>query len=172
MAALPFVFLTNDLHVVSSAILQQTQAPTHVQITKNFLKSHVDDIMSEFFKIKAMGSGTAEEWLKGLDERGKDKRNDAAKWERWEAAGGVQRMRHGDPSEVSDTIRKPKPATTIATPASNDFARPMLGTFGLRSYGMNSGATQVTGPPIRSEQSMSATFCKHNLVLFLPSCEN
>lgn len=166
MAALPFVFLTNDLHVVSSAILQQSQAPPHVQITKNFFKSHIDDILSEFFKIKSMGSGTAEEWLKGLDERGKDKRNDAAKWERWEATGGLQRMRRGDSSEMSDSVRKPKPTTTIATSASNDFPRPMLGTFGLRSYGMNSVAIQATGPPIQSEQSMSTTFCKNNLVLF------
>lgn len=165
MAALPFVFLTNELHVVSSATLQHTQAP-QVQITKNFLKSHIDDIMSEFFKIKAMGSGTAEEWLKGLDERGKDKRNDAAKWERWEAAGGIQRMRRGDPSEASDPIRKPKATTTVATSASNEFPRPMLGTFGLRNYGINSATTQVTGPPIQSEQSMSATFCKNSLVLF------
>jgi hypothetical protein len=93
LAALPFVFLTDDLHVVTSTDLQGSQLPANVQITKYFSKSQVNEIKAEFFEVQAMGPGTAEEWVKGLDSRGKAKRNDAAKWERWEQTSGVQRIR-------------------------------------------------------------------------------
>ncbi|KAH9217244.1 hypothetical protein DL95DRAFT_386749 [Leptodontidium sp. 2 PMI_412] len=39
-----------------------------------------------------MGSATAEEWLKGLEGRGRERKNDAARWERWEASGGIAKM--------------------------------------------------------------------------------
>jgi hypothetical protein len=77
MVALQFIFITNDLHIISSATLQNAHAPP--QIAKIFFKPHVEEIKKEFFEIKAMGAGTAEEWLKGLDKRGKEKRNDAFK---------------------------------------------------------------------------------------------
>jgi hypothetical protein len=40
-----------------------------------------------------MGLATTEEWTKGLDNRGKESRQDSARWEKWEASGGVTRMR-------------------------------------------------------------------------------
>jgi hypothetical protein len=40
-----------------------------------------------------MGSAVAEEWLKGLDTRGKARINDIARWERWQASGGLARLR-------------------------------------------------------------------------------
>jgi hypothetical protein len=92
MAALPFVFLTNELHIISPGTLKNGQPPSTIQITKHFLKLHVEDMKQEFFAVKAMGSATAEEWLKGLDNRGKERKTDATRWERWEANGGVTRM--------------------------------------------------------------------------------
>ncbi|KAL2066599.1 hypothetical protein VTL71DRAFT_2670 [Oculimacula yallundae] len=92
MAALPFVFLTNELHVLSSAVLQNGQQPSSLQITKHYLNSHVDEIKKEFADVKDMGTATAEEWLKGLERRGKERRTDATRWERWEANGGIAKM--------------------------------------------------------------------------------
>jgi hypothetical protein len=40
-----------------------------------------------------MGSGAAEEWLKGLDGRGKESRRECSKWEKWAASGTVGQMR-------------------------------------------------------------------------------
>lgn len=114
MAALPFIFLTAELHVVASTTLQQGQPPTNMQISKYFYKPHVEDIKQEFFKVKALGSGTAEEWIKGLETRGTDKRLDLVRWERWESSGGVQRMRSEEPSDTNGTTGKadvPLPAT-------------------------------------------------------------
>ncbi|KAG4442230.1 hypothetical protein IFR05_002279 [Cadophora sp. M221] len=92
MAALPFILLTNENHVLSSAALQNGTHPASLKITKHFLNSQVDEIKKEFEEVKAMGSATAEEWLKGLEGRGRELRNDAARWERWEASGGIAKM--------------------------------------------------------------------------------
>lgn len=39
-----------------------------------------------------MGVGTVNEWLKGLGGRGKDMRQDASKWEKWESSGGTAKI--------------------------------------------------------------------------------
>lgn len=92
MAALPFIFLTNELHVISTLTLQSSQHPPSIQISKRFYIPHIEEMKAEFQGVKAMGAPTAEEWLKGLDGRGKERRNDAARWERWDASGGITRM--------------------------------------------------------------------------------
>lgn len=104
MPALPFIFLTNELHFIPATALQQGQPPLTIQLTKYYFKKHVEAIKDEFESVKVMGSATIEEWLKGLEDRGKERRNDAARWERWEASGGVNRMKsleqHERPKEV------------------------------------------------------------------------
>jgi hypothetical protein len=92
MTALPFIFLTNELHVIPAATLQ-SGPPTGIQISKYFFKPHIEDLKQEFDDVKNMGSAAAEEWIKGLEGRGRERRNDALRWERWEASGGVGRMR-------------------------------------------------------------------------------
>ncbi|RDW88130.1 hypothetical protein BP6252_00162 [Coleophoma cylindrospora] len=102
LAALPFVHLTNESHVIPTAILQKGhEPPPSIQIKKHFFKQNVENLKQEFLDVKAnMGTATLEEWLKGLDDRGKEIRNDAARWERWEASGGVARMRRVEPNEI------------------------------------------------------------------------
>lgn len=104
MPALPFVFLTNELHVIPATALQNGQPPSTTQITKYYFKKHVEDIKEEFESVKAMGSATIEEWLKGLEDRGKERRNDAARWERWEASGGIVRMKTPEQKHHSKQI--------------------------------------------------------------------
>jgi hypothetical protein len=129
MSALPFVFLTSELNVVASTTLQQGQPPSHIQIGKHFYRPHVDDIKQEFFKVKSLGSGTAEEWVKGLDNRGKEKRLDLARWERWEASGGVQRMRGDEPVEIQENVVKGKyqPSTTLPARLESFQSQPVSG---------------------------------------------
>ena len=94
MTALPFIFLTNELHALSAATLQNGQHPSSIQITKHYSNAQVREIKEEFESVKTMGAATTEEWLKGLDDRGRERRNDAARWERWEVSGGVAKMRN------------------------------------------------------------------------------
>ena len=93
MPALPFVFLTNELHIISPATLQNGPPPPTIQITKNFFQRQIEELKIEFSQVQSMGAATAEEWIKGLEERGKERRIDAGRWEKWEASGGVARMR-------------------------------------------------------------------------------
>lgn len=118
MAALPFVFLTNELHVIPLATLQSGQHPQSIQITKNFFQPQIDDIKREFLEVKSMGSATAEEWLKGLDDRGKERRNDSTRWEKWETSGGVARM---------NAIEVKGPSKPITQPLSTTTPTPVLG---------------------------------------------
>ncbi|TEY87542.1 hypothetical protein BOTCAL_0001g00690 [Botryotinia calthae] len=104
MPALPFVFLTNELHVIPATALQNGQPPPTTQITKYYLKKHIEEIKDEFESVKAMGSATIEEWLKGLEDRGKERRNDSARWERWEANGGIIRIKASDQHNPSKQI--------------------------------------------------------------------
>ncbi|KAL3421324.1 hypothetical protein PVAG01_07769 [Phlyctema vagabunda] len=101
IAALPFVFMTNELHVIPATVLQKSAPPDHIQTNKYFFKPQVEGLKQELLDIKdKMGGATAEEWLKGLDKRGKEMRNDAGRWERWEATGGVSKMRRNQPHEA------------------------------------------------------------------------
>ncbi|KAI0196240.1 hypothetical protein EV127DRAFT_331171, partial [Xylaria flabelliformis] len=90
--ALPFIFISQDMRVIQPAMLQTGHA-AKLPVTKVFLSSHVEAIQEEFTSVRAMGSATAEEWLKGLDGRGKEHRTDALRWEKFEISGGLARMR-------------------------------------------------------------------------------
>lgn len=47
---------------------------------------------SRLEEVKELGPATAEEWIKGLDREGKDRLNDSARWEQWEAKGGLKKV--------------------------------------------------------------------------------
>lgn len=119
MPLLPFVFLTNELHVLPTVTLQNGQPPPSIQITKYFFQLQVEDVKREFSEVQSMGTATTEEWLKGLDDRGKERRNDAARWERWESVGGITRMRDVEPHEVTTSATK-FPATKAYIPPLPD----------------------------------------------------
>jgi hypothetical protein len=120
MVALPFIFMTNEYHVLSSHTLQSGQPPSVIQITKRFLKTQIEEIKKDFEDAKSLGAATAEEWLKGLEERGKEKRYDGARWERWENSGGLLSMGISRPSAVeASTIAKKEPIVKIETSISD-----------------------------------------------------
>jgi hypothetical protein len=160
LAALPFIFVTNDVHIISSATLQNANAPADVQITKIFFRPHVEEIKTEFFEIKIMGVGTAEEWLKGLDKRGKEKRNDAFKWERWEQTGGIRRMRTGERAWLQENIPQSKPAITNSSTAPTEAIRPLAVDPRSKHQGAGDATPQPGAYLTQPEQPISAPFCK------------
>lgn len=122
MAALPLVFLTNELHVIPTTALQAGQHPASIRLTKHFSKQQVDGIIKEFEGVKVLGSAATEEWLKGLDGLGKERKNDAARWERWEAGGGLLKMRSHDVQDLSKSkiaITASLPPKPIGLPSAN-----------------------------------------------------
>ncbi|OAQ91526.1 F-box-like domain-containing protein [Purpureocillium lilacinum] len=92
VTGLPMVFITAKMHVIAPQVLSVVTSPGKTQITKVFLGAHVEEIRLEFETVKGLGRAAAEEWVKGLDARGKKLLVDASRWERWFLSGGVQEM--------------------------------------------------------------------------------
>ena len=113
--ALPFVFLTEGLKVLTAYDIEQGKLPANAQLTKLFLASDVDELKEEFDSVQQMGPGTTEEWFKGLDGRGKDRRNEALKWEKWEASGGY--------SAARAPVKPPSPPRGTVLPAVSTAAK-------------------------------------------------
>lgn len=125
--------------VASTALHQGQQPPSNIQISKYFLKSDVESIKKEYFKVKGLGNAAAEEWVKGLDNRGKAKRLDVARWERWEASGGLQRLRKDEPDNL------PEKAAHQSLPSS---LPPRPATFhGYSGFGQPPHAGSAYPPP-------------------------
>ncbi|KAK3310344.1 uncharacterized protein B0T15DRAFT_34582 [Chaetomium strumarium] len=121
LPALPFVFLSQNLDFFSPTMLKQGQLPADVQVTKWFLSSDVEALEKEFIRVKEMGQGTVNEWLKGLESRGNDLQNEATKWEKWESTGGIAQMcsrLYQEYARKSPVSLPPKPFTdsTLPTP--------------------------------------------------------
>jgi hypothetical protein len=118
LPALPFSFITQSLNVISSITLRNsTPQPPGIQLVKYFFKPHIEEMKRKLEEVKSMGSATAEEWFKGLDATGKEKIQDAARWEQWEANGGLRALnsRHSakprdcDDHSSSQTVAHPVP---------------------------------------------------------------
>lgn len=119
LAALPFIFLTNELHVLAPSTLQSGQPPPGIQVVKHFSISQIDAIKLKFEEVKALGGATAEEWLKGLDGQGQDRKTDAARWERWETQGGVTRMRNLEAAEAASRLLRAASARNAIASSTN-----------------------------------------------------
>lgn len=155
--ALPFVFLTDENHIVSHTSLQNG-LPNNVHIAKYFFKPHIEDMKLEFSKAREMGTAAAEEWIKGLDDLGKDRRNDAVRWERWEALGGVHRMHASEPNEKAPLVLPSKVQTSISA------AQPVLDsiTIGLsHQNGRPSSAGKDIPQAVQAPQPVMVPFCKY-----------
>ncbi|KAF5632480.1 hypothetical protein F52700_6467 [Fusarium sp. NRRL 52700] len=89
LPALPPVLVDADMHVVHPRAIQAGTVPPHIQVTKLFWSEHVEQLMLEFENVKALGSAAVEEWIKGLEIRGKQALADASRWEKWASTGGM-----------------------------------------------------------------------------------
>lgn len=115
------------MQVFSPSALAKVYVAGDPPLTKIFLSEQVETLKDEFLSVKTLGTGAVEEWLKGLEERGKEKRLDADRWGKWELSGGLHQiwlLQHSaspstpnlpsiEPSaqiESSLTSKKPSPA--------------------------------------------------------------
>ena len=160
--ALPFVFVTNELHVLPVATLQNGPSPPSIVITKNYFKPHVEEIKREFSEVQTMGAATAEEWVKGLEDRGKERKNDAARWERWDASGGVARMHILEPQEISKaTISSRTSKTSTPNPPGVTNGHPPTSQAQYSTQVPTNRLPQLPNLP----QPIHTTFCKCILIL-------
>ena len=93
LAALPFVLITPEVHIITPTNLQSVGLDKGLYSNpKHFYKTHLQAIVAQLDAVRAMGSGPAEEWLKGLPNQGKERIADSARWERWEASGALRAL--------------------------------------------------------------------------------
>lgn len=97
LPALPVVFLTEKLGIIPPQLIQAGTTSSQSPVTKVFWPDHLQKIKSEFEGVKLLGSAAAEEWLKGLEIRGKQALADASRWEKWDLSGGVYQMQIATP---------------------------------------------------------------------------
>jgi hypothetical protein len=93
IAALPFALINDRLHVLTQSALHRDDGSSDLGLTKIFWTAHVESIFQELDNVKKFGPATVEEWLKGLEDRGKRSRNDSLRWEKWISNGGLSQMR-------------------------------------------------------------------------------
>lgn len=97
--ALSFALVTPTMHVIPSVTLRSHQPPPGLVMTKHYYKPHIDDLKCKFEEVKALGTATVEEWIKGLESKGKEKLADFSRWELWESNGGLRAVRAARPHD-------------------------------------------------------------------------
>ena len=80
------------MNALSPDALARAQTPLNVRLTKSFLRADVDQLANEFNSVKSLGSATVDEWLKGLEDRGKQRRSDPSRWTKWAGSEGVMAL--------------------------------------------------------------------------------
>lgn len=92
LPALPFAFVSSSLNYIPNTLLRESAAPPSSHIVKRFYKPHVQQIKRQLDDVRELGAASADEWSKGLPAEGKDRINDAIRWEQWEAKGGLKKV--------------------------------------------------------------------------------
>lgn len=95
VAGLAPAFFTADMNYISSVALRNlvtSPSAPPVELEKRFFKPHIEELKKKFENVKTLGLAAAEEWVKGLEANAKEKSADAARWETWEATGGLTKL--------------------------------------------------------------------------------
>jgi hypothetical protein len=80
------------------------------------LASDVQEIKQEFISVKSLGSGTMEEWLKGLEPRGQARTSEYRKWEKWATTGSLEQVRQVTDPYAREGNMTSQPTTAMAAP--------------------------------------------------------
>ncbi|KAI1459417.1 hypothetical protein F4805DRAFT_421500 [Annulohypoxylon moriforme] len=137
ISALPFVLITHEMHMISPDMLQKGLVQPDLQVTKIYLPEQIERLKQEFLSVKSMGGATAEEWLKGLETRGKELLNDLMRWEKWMSSGGVTQMR---------TQLTPDSTQSTSVPSNKGSASLDVPSSALRSHSNPTSASKQHTP--------------------------
>ena len=108
---------------MASVTLRSTPVPSGLQLTKYYFEPGIDEMQEEMTDVIRLGHATAEEWYKGLEERGRAKLADSSHWEQWELTGGFQSLTSSRGIQSSLTrgvVRRPGSHATSLDKASNE----------------------------------------------------
>ncbi|KAK1989485.1 hypothetical protein LZ30DRAFT_576116, partial [Colletotrichum cereale] len=92
MPVLAHVFVTNELQVLPSSALASVPVHRNIEPTKLYSVLSIESAKKELSAAHDLGAAAVEEWLNGLNTRGKELMSDASRWERWTIVGGLALM--------------------------------------------------------------------------------
>lgn len=93
-----------------------------LKMEKHYYKPHIEDIKGRLTEAKGLGAPSVEEWMKGLPSEGKERLDDAVRWEQWEARGGLKRVNAKAPAKQSSTPAIPRIGPPTQHSKSDAFA--------------------------------------------------
>lgn len=93
-------------------IHEAKEALPATQIVKRFYKPHLQNIKKQLEEVRELGAASADEWTKGLAGEGREKVDDAIRWEKWESKGGLRKV------NTRPQIKVIPAAATSAVPSS------------------------------------------------------
>ena len=94
-----------------------------LKMEKHYYKPHIEDIKRRLAEARALGAPSVEEWMKGLTSEGKERHDDAVRWEQWEARGGLKKVNAKAPVKHSSTPALSKIAPTNLQKAEDHSSR-------------------------------------------------
>ncbi|KAI1618537.1 hypothetical protein EDD37DRAFT_270593 [Exophiala viscosa] len=103
---LPYAILTSLMHYIPSAILERTQLPPQLELTKYYFKPQIEELQAQLRSVQPLGASALEEWLKGLETDGRQANLDAARFDQWELHGGRGKLA----SIVADVMKDTGPS--------------------------------------------------------------
>ena len=130
-----FCFITAAKNVISVASLQTTTESPQ----KYYFKPHLQQIQQKFEDIRQYGKAAVEEWLNGLDGNRKMEAQDIARWEQWEAKGGLRKVNARPNTRSNPSTRQ----SSNSTAHSSKPERPTIHSLSGPSHGI---AMRVASP--------------------------
>lgn len=118
LPGLPFAFVSDLGNYVASTAVRNIAQPVNVKLIKHYYKPQIEDIKRQFEIIRDLGDASAEEWTKGLETEGKDRCNEATRWEQWEAKGGLKKV-NMRPMRPHIAVVKPTSSSNSIGPATS-----------------------------------------------------
>ncbi|KAL8760868.1 MAG: hypothetical protein Q9184_002956 [Pyrenodesmia sp. 2 TL-2023] len=119
LPALPFAFVSSSLNYIPNTLLRESTAPPSSHIVKRFYKPDVRQIKRQLDDVQDLGAASADEWSKGLPAEGKDRINDAIRWEQWEAKGGLKKVNARPQAKPIPTSLGTTPTQSLPKPYNN-----------------------------------------------------
>ncbi|KZL88121.1 f-box domain containing protein [Colletotrichum incanum] len=125
---LAHVVVTSELQVVPPIAVASVAIHEIPETTKLYSVSSIESAKKELRAAQDLGTAAVEEWLKGLEARGKELRSDSSRWERWTVAGGLvlmnQPLKLESRNETNGLAQVPKPtlsASVRTSPRASTF---------------------------------------------------
>ncbi|KAK5071489.1 hypothetical protein LTR64_004733 [Lithohypha guttulata] len=88
LPGLPFALFDQFMNYIPHTLVRES-VPLGLTPQKYYLISDIESFQEELREARSLALAAAEEWLKGLSDKGRASQADAARFENWERAGGL-----------------------------------------------------------------------------------